>query len=253
MLLEEDLLMQLTASIMDSLGDQVVGIYVGGGLADADFSPSNATVNLLVVTQDDPDEAMCESMRQIHQSIDDEFTDWGDRIDVEYLGLPGLAGYRDGEHRGLRSEAGEPLHVEPLDDINVLGWEAIRERSRSLVGDPADQVLPPISKDVFLKAVRHHASGWPQWVRSHTKTRNQVYSVLTMCRAWYSARRGNQASKREAALFTAAEFPDWEPLISWADEWWYAENPPKDESNHDQVIAFVDDISARVQDAIPRS
>ncbi len=251
MLVEEDLLMALVGAIMEAVGERVVGIYLGGGLADTDFSPSQATVNLLVVTDVDPDRAMLDTVRDIHAGVEDEFSGWGDRIDIEYVGLPGLAGFRTGQHVGLRSEAGETLHLEPLTELNVLSWESIRERSVDLVGDPADTVLPEFSRDEFLRAVRQHAAGWPQWTRSHTRMDQQVYAVLTMCRAWYSARLLRQASKREAALFTAAEFPRWEPLITWADEWWYAvEEPtprgPAERTLIERVQDLVDELSERV-------
>lgn len=251
MLVEEDLLMALVGAIMESVGDHVVGIYLGGGLADTDFSPNQSTVNLLAVTDVDPDRAMLDTTSDIHAAVDDEFADWGDRIDIEYVGLPGLAGFRTGQHIGLRSEAGETLHLEPLTELNVLDWESIREHSLPLVGEPADTVLPEFSRDEFLRAVRQHASAWPQWTRSHTRLDQQIYAVLTMCRAWYSARRLRQTSKREAALFTAAEFPRWDSLITWAYEWWYAveEPTPREQAEPALIMRvhdFVDELSERV-------
>lgn len=251
MLVEEDLLMSLVAAIMDAVGESVVGIYLGGGLADTDFSPNQATVNLLVVTNSDPDRSMLTIAREVHLGIDEEYPDWGDRIDIEYVGLPGLAEFRQGQHIGLHSEAGETLHLEPLTELNVLGWESMRERSNALVGEPAEEVLPSFSREEFLRAVRAHASFWPSWTRQHTRVDQQVYAVLTMCRAWYSARQLRQADKREAALFTAAEFPQWEQLISWAEEWWYAieEPTPHDQADAEllgRVGAFVDQLAEAV-------
>ncbi|WP_177170075.1 aminoglycoside adenylyltransferase domain-containing protein [Propionibacterium cyclohexanicum] len=246
MLIEEDLLMALTGAVMGAIAHRVVGIYLGGGLADPDFSPDSATVNILVVTNEDPDAQLLEIMREAHQAVDEQFPDWGDRIDIEYVGLTGLREFRDGTHHGLRSEAGEPLHREPLTELNVLGWEAAREQSIPLVGEPAAQVLPAFGREEFQRAVRGHAARWPGWVREHTSVRQQAYATLTMCRAWYSARLGSQVTKREAALYCAAELPDWEPLISWAEQWWYGEDRSEGPDRLPEVQAFVDELSARV-------
>lgn len=246
MLVEEDLLMALTGAVMGAIAHRVVGIYLGGGPADPDFSQDNSTIHILIVTKEDPDEQLLEIMRAAHEAVDAEFPDWGERIDVEYVGLTGLRDFRDGTHHGLRSEAGEPLHREPLTELNVLGWEAAREHSTPLVGDPASEVLPAFSREEFLRAVRGHAARWPGWVREHTSVRQQAYATLTMCRAWYSAQFRNQVTKREAALYCAAEFPGWEPLITWAEQWWYGEDRTEGTDRLPQVQAFVDELCERV-------
>ena len=58
----------------------------------------------------------------------------------------------------------------------------------------------------------------------------QAYAVLTVSRIAARLRSGSQLSKREAARWAAAAYPEWGDWIGWAEAWWYEagsqDNPP---------------------------
>ena len=53
--------------------------------------------------------------------------------------------------------------------------------------------------------------------------KGQAYAILTMCRALYVHRTGEQASKRQAARWAREELPQWADLIqsalAWREAW----------------------------------
>ena len=48
---------------------------------------------------------------------------------------------------------------------------------------------------------------------------SQAYAILTMCRAYYTVKNREQVSKKQAALWTAEQLPEWASLIRNALEW----------------------------------
>lgn len=47
----------------------------------------------------------------------------------------------------------------------------------------------------------------------------QAYAILTMCRALYTLKYGEQVSKNHAALWVQQEFPEWASLMQNALSW----------------------------------
>jgi hypothetical protein len=69
-----------------------------------------------------------------------------------------------------------------------------------------------------------------------------------MCRALHASRRGEQVSKRQAALWAAQELPQWSALINDALVWRAARNDAT--VNHDatfaETVRFVQFIIAHI-------
>jgi aminoglycoside adenylyltransferase-like protein len=49
--------------------------------------------------------------------------------------------------------------------------------------------------------------------------KSQAYAILTICRALYTYRNGEQVSKKQAAVWAEQEFPEWSSLIQNALLW----------------------------------
>jgi Domain of unknown function (DUF4111) len=75
---------------------------------------------------------------------------------------------------------------------------------------PSPKILiEPISKDEFIGAVRANAKAWYEWIHDMHTRKSQAYAILTMCRALYTLKYGEQVSKKQAALWAEKEFPEW--------------------------------------------
>ena len=77
--------------------------------------------------------------------------------------------------------------------------------------------------------VTEHAGHFPAWIEPGTPGsmvsqgtlghRGQAYAILTMCRALYASRTGEQTTKGQAALWAQEQLPEWATLIGDALRW----------------------------------
>jgi hypothetical protein len=74
----------------------------------------------------------------------------------------------------------------------------------------------------------------------------QSYAVLTMCRALYAHANGEQASKKEAAMWAQQRLPQWGPLIRWAWDWRSEALEDEAGANFPETVRFVHEVIRRV-------
>ena len=117
----------------------------------------------------------------------------------------------------------EPFHFKEAGNEWLLNWWQVRERGLILYGPDPKTLIEPISQEEFLNTVREHAQQWRKWVQDSRHRKSQSYAILTMCRALYAAKNGEQVSKRQAALWARDRFPEQARLIEQALEWREAE------------------------------
>jgi hypothetical protein len=88
---------------------------------------------------------------------------------------------------------------------------------------------------------------WNEWVKALRNRKAQAYSILTMCRALYADRKGEQPSKAQAAHWVAHEFPEWSELVTNAMAWRQSdEDVENDEVNYPKTEAFVNFARNRI-------
>src|SRR5690606_21822333 len=110
-------------------------------------------------------------------------------------------------------------------------------------GPPPAAVIAPIADAEFIRTVKDHARAWQGWIGDYAQRRkSQAYAILTMCRALYTCRHGEQVSKRQAALWAAEHYPAWAALVMQAWEWRMAGEDGEADSvvTVPELQAFVD-------------
>jgi hypothetical protein len=95
----------------------------------------------------------------------------------------------------------------------------VREKGVTLFGPPPHEIIEPISKEEFIQAVKIQAGEWRDWMNTIETRPSQAYAIITLCRALYAMRVGEQTGKRQAALWAAEELPAWSDLIQNALVW----------------------------------
>ncbi|PKB83317.1 MAG: hypothetical protein BZY88_02415 [SAR202 cluster bacterium Io17-Chloro-G9] len=100
-----------------------------------------------------------------------------------------------------------------------MNWYMVRQVGVALYGPPPQEVIDPITREEFIRAVRKHASAWGGGIEIRPSRKEQAYAILTMCRALYTHTHGEQGSKKQAALWAQKELPEWSTLIRSALEW----------------------------------
>lgn len=101
----------------------------------------------------------------------------------------------------------------------MIDWYQLRHVGMALFGPPPASLVPVISHDEYVEAVRQHLQAWPDWVDGFVTRGSQAYAILTMCRGLRTWRTGEDASKREAARWACAVLPEYASLIQDAMAW----------------------------------
>ncbi len=143
---------------------------------------------------------------------------------------------------------GEPFHFKEAGADWLLNWYFVREQSQTLYGPLPQEIIEPVSKEEFVAAVRRQALEWGDWIE-HTRGSRpyQGYAILTMCRALYALRSGEQASKRAAMEWAVQELPEQAALIRRA--WQWREDYREDvdpEQTYPETVAFVKEVIRRI-------
>ena len=243
---------RLTDDLREQLAANLVGLYLHGSLVMGDFEPRRSDVDLLAVLAHDLSEADLQGLREMHACIAAAHPNWRDRVEVAYVPVATLQTIGVEGRPMARISPGEPLHAFPATRHYLLEWYVVRRSGLTLFGPPARELMPEISREEFVQVVREHARGWKAWVTETRGSGGQAYAVLTLCRALYSSRLGEQVSKRQAGIWASGQLHRWSALIAWALGWWYAGGSDvSGEDRHPEVTRFVEEVSDQVLSANP--
>lgn len=210
----------LLAQMHMILGDKLVGLYLYGSLAAGDFDAGISDMDLLAALSSDLDGREFDALDAMHKAVAADHPDWDDRIEIAYLSTRGLQTFRtERSPLGIISP-GEPFHIIQAGADWLMNWYMVRKMGRTIYGPPPATVIGAIADEEFIQAVKDHARAWQGWIEGYAQRRkSQAYAVLTLCRALYTCRHGEQVSKRQAALWVAEHYPAWAALVMQAWEW----------------------------------
>src|SRR5260370_31324975 len=159
----------------------------------------------------------------MHDAVEDEHKECHDRIEVSYITFAALNAVRSRTGKIANISPGDPFHMRESSREWLSDWYLVREKGIALFGPSPKTIIEPISKDEFIQTIKGHANAWGLWIHDMHGRRSQAYAILTMCRALYKCKNGEQVSKKQAALWARRELPDWSQLIQnalvWREDW----------------------------------
>ena len=218
-----ELLEILLSSIQHILGTKLVGLYLNGSLVIGDFDPDSSDIDLVAALSSDIDEREFEELQKMHTAFAAQHKEWDDRIEVCYISVAALNAVRSRTGKIANISPGEPFHMRESSMEWLSDWYLVREKGIALFGPSPKTIIEPISKDEFIQTIKGHAKAWGEWIHDMHGRRSQAYAILTMCRALYTCKYGEQVSKKQAALWAQRELPDWSQLIqnalTWREDW----------------------------------
>lgn len=249
----ELVLSAIGVSLADALHGDLLGLYAHGSWVTGDFADDRSDLDVLAVLSREPDAALLSILAEAHLRIEELYPVWKGRIEVEYIDVATVAaiaaaGNDATERLMVRISPGEDIHLLPATSHRLLTWATVRSGGLPLLGPPPTELLPPIDPARVRSAALDHVRDWPSWVLQMRHPGGQAYAVLTLCRALHLFVEGSQISKLQAARYAIAALPDRAGLIVWARDWWYAGGSDDEQSRHDEVTAFVQEVSARIRD-----
>jgi predicted nucleotidyltransferase len=212
---------RLLGEMKGVLGEKLVGLYLFGSLVMGDYDDSVSDIDLLAALTDDIDEATFAALKAMQDGLILEYPQWQDRLEIAYLSVHALRTFKtESSPIGIISP-GEPFHIIEAGKDWLMNWYIVQEKGVALFGPPPATLIEPISQDEYVEAVKRHMAAWrqwsgPEWMHSRP---SQAYAILTVCRALYTVRYGEQPSKIRAAEWAAKELPEWAELIRQAVEW----------------------------------
>ena len=242
------LLDSLLSRIRRILPAKLVGLYLYGSLATGDFDLGSSDIDLLAATLSDIDDTEFNDLLGMHSDFAQENKDWDDRLDVAYLSIAALKTFRVQNSKVAIISPGEPFHLEEIGKDWLVNWYMVRRNSVTLFGPPPEAVIDPITQQEFVQWVREHGAAWGGGIEIRQERKEQAYAILTMCRALYTHKNGEQASKRQAALWAQTELSEWSELIQNALVWreaWRAEGVDH-AATYPETVRFVKFARAQI-------
>ncbi|HKP51468.1 MAG TPA: aminoglycoside adenylyltransferase domain-containing protein [Chloroflexia bacterium] len=236
-----ELLDGLLHQIQLILGTKLVGLYLYGSLVTDDFDRGISDVDLLAAISSDIDEDEFAQLQKMHHDIVDRNKEWDNRIEIAYLSVDALQTYNLRVSKLAIISPGEPFHVIEAGKDWLMNWYVVREKGIALFGPSPKTIIAPVTKEEFIQAVTDHAKSWKDWIEHIHSRPSQSYAILTMCRALYAYKNGEQVSKRQAALWAEKELPEWASLIRnallWREGW--REKGVDHEATFPETVRFV--------------
>ncbi len=203
------LLEEIREQMYTALGDKLTGLYLYGSLVTGDFDNALSDIDLMAATTETIDEA----------GFVANHPEWNDRLEIAYISLHALKTFRAQSSQIGIISPGEPFHFKEAGKDWLMNWYMVREKGVTLFGPPSETIIDPISKSEFIRAVKDNTREWREWIYHMTHIGGQAYAILTICRALYLCRNGEQVSKIRAAGWAEKELPQWKELIQQAVYW----------------------------------
>jgi hypothetical protein len=228
------LLIDLTRSVRDILGDTFVGMYVQGSFA-LGAGDLHSDCDFVVAATRLPHGRTEAALRRLHDGIplrpghwpkdlEGSYADTTSLRDVGGLGTPWL--FNDHGHRDLvRDTHCNSAHTR---------W-ILRNHGITLAGPPVTEVVDEVPPEAVRAEARAELPGLLDSIRtwaSFDLAWTQRYTVTTYCRMLYSLRTGRVASKPGALDWGREHLaPRWRPLLTQVREdrgrGWDPADPPR--------------------------
>jgi hypothetical protein len=217
-------LQALLSDVQAVLGDDFVGMYLYGSLADGDFDPQRSDIDFVVATTDVlPDETIA-ALEALHARIVNSGLMWVAKLEGAYVPLPALRRH---------DPSGPPcpcvnegcFYLAALGSDWVIQRYTLREQGVVVAGPDPHDLIDLVQPDDLRRAVLGFLHEWWAPMLQNPDPRlhgdeYQAYAVLTMCRALYTLQQGTVVSKTAAARWAQEALGEpWKGLIERALAW----------------------------------
>jgi predicted nucleotidyltransferase len=212
---------RLVARLRGLLKERLLAVYLFGSATTGAFEPQISDIDTVAVLEGDPTDNDVSALGAMHDELVEEAPAWNDRIEVDYVSARALAEFRSHAWPAARISPGEPFHRIEIDRRWVLDWYQVQTSGIALFGLPPDRLIPEIAQSEFVATVRDQLREWPDRISGDFNPGRIAYAVLTVCRALRACTVGDYVSKKEAAMWTANELPQFRAVIEDALAWRY--------------------------------
>jgi predicted nucleotidyltransferase len=217
-----EILNLLLAKVPEILGNQFLGMYLFGSLANGDFD-RYSDIDVLVVTNNDVSAGVFSALQSMHTMIAALDHWYSNQLEVSYIPKEALRRYDPSynQHPHLDRGIDERLHRMQHDSDWVVQRYILHQRGVILAGPEPKTLIDDISADDLRKAMYPVLFGWYAHFLNKSNPFGsrgyQSYTVLSLCRILYTLQEGKVVSKVVAADWAKETLdPRWIPLIERA-------------------------------------
>src|SRR5215211_875683 len=212
-----EILSILFSEVQEILGDQFVGMYLFGSLANGGFD-KHSDIDVLNVTDGEISSKKFSALADLHKRINQLDSPWALQVEASYIPQTALRRFdpANKQHPHMDRGSGEVLHVMSHESDWIIQRHLLREHGIAITGPSLRELIDPVSAHNLRQAV---VAVLPLWVRpiledpSKIQQRGyQSYCVLTLCRMLYTLKQGEVLSKAAAANWALENLdPRWKP------------------------------------------
>ena len=237
------LLADLLNRMRQTLGHKLVGLYLYGSLVWGDFDSDISDIDLLALTEGDLDLEEFGRLDKMHRAFLQDYPRWDDRLEIAYYSVRGLQTFKTARSPIAVISPGEPFNLKDAGYDWQINWYVVQEKGRKLYGPDFKTLIVPVSQQEFVAWVKAQVEEWREYV-VHTRASRpyQAYTILTMCRALRAVETGEQVSKKAAARWAQARFPEKAGIIQKALDWRedYRNQAVEPETTYPEAVNFVE-------------
>lgn len=213
-------LSEILRRLQGVLQANLAGLYLFGSLAWGDFDPDISDIDLLAVTEAELSAAEFRALDQAHEALVRQYPRWDSRLELGYAPWPALKTFKTQPMPLAMLSPGEPFHRKTAGPDWLINGYVLQEKGIALYGPAPQDFIPPIRQDEYRQAVKEQLAEWWTWIENTRHSRPyQGFAILTMCRALYALRVGEQVSKKKAMLWAQQAYPQWAGAIAAAWQW----------------------------------
>mgnify|MGYP002076914063 CR=1 FL=1 len=213
------LVQELSDKILESLNEELLGLYIFGSLIMGDFEPDRSDLDLLTIVEHDINEQRLDNLRKMHTEFIEKYPQWDHRIEVAYVPLEGMKTFKTQTCKIVRISPGEPIHFRDMDVDWLMVWCMVQEHGTVLFGPRPDVFIPHITQQEFIDSLKNYLPEWLEAGKRDDRLAYQSYIILSLCRSMYVFAHGEQRSKVKAANWAKERYPQWSQLIDNALHW----------------------------------
>ncbi len=212
----------LLTRVHEILGNQFIGMYLHGSLANGGFD-GYSDIDAIVVTAADISEEIFSALQELHAQVAKIDSPWAIQLEISYIPRTALRRFdpNDNLHPLLERGEGQTLRMIRHESDWVIQRHIVRERGIVVTGPDPKTLIDPVSPDDLRRAV---IDGLPLWVNpllddpSELNQRGfQSFFVLSLCRMLYTLEHGEILPKLAAAEWGKENLGSrWRPLIERA-------------------------------------
>ena len=217
-----EILNVLVLNVKNILGDQFIGMYLYGSLANGNFD-EHSDIDVLIATDGEISESTFSALQELHKQINKVDSPWATQIEASYIPQTALRRFDSTNklHPHMDRGENEVLHMMSHESDWITQRHILRERGIVIEGPNLQSLIDPVSPDDLRRAVVSVLPVWTEPILTDPSLINkrgyQSYCVLTLCRMLYTLKHGEILSKAAAAKWALENLhPRWKRLIERA-------------------------------------